>query len=189
MSTEGNPEDLIVPAVQFAAEKHAHQRRKNATQEPYINHTIGVMHLLWESGVHDPAILSAAVLHDVVEDTDVSLDEIRERFGAEVASVVAEVSSDKTLTTREQKKQQLEHAPRLSFAASVVKQADRLHNLSMLKDGPPAKWTREYLLAYLAHSLLLADRLSGLPALSERIRACVSKYAPEPIEHPEKYWE
>ena len=54
-----------------------------------------------------------------------------------------------------------------------MKQADRLHNLSTLKDGPPAKWTREYLLAYLAHSLLLADRLRGLPALSERIRACV----------------
>lgn len=178
-----------MPAVQFAAEKHAHQRRKNAAQEPYINHPIGVMHLLWQNGVHDPAILAAAALHDVVEDTDATVDDIRERFGPAIASIVAEVSSDKTLTTREQKQQQLEHAPALSFAASVVKQADRLRNLSTLKDGPPAKWPREYLLAYLAHSLLLADRLRGLPALSEQIRACVSKYAPEPIERPEKYWE
>lgn len=59
------------------------------------------MHLLWQSGVRNPA----AVLHDVVEDTDATIDEIRERFGAEVASIVTEVSSDKTLTTREQKKQ------------------------------------------------------------------------------------
>jgi guanosine-3',5'-bis(diphosphate) 3'-pyrophosphohydrolase len=102
-----DPAGAILDACQFAAEKHVTQRRKG-DGSPYINHPIGVAHLLWrEGGVRDVAVLQAAVLHDTVEDTDTSFEELEARFGSTVRALVAEVSDDKVLSKVERKRYQV----------------------------------------------------------------------------------
>merc|ERR1711894_140589 len=77
----------VVKAADFAARKHKDQRRKAADQLPYINHPIGVAHILMsEGGIDDPIVIQAALLHDTVEDTETTLDEIEEHFGQTVKS-------------------------------------------------------------------------------------------------------
>merc|ERR1712213_80235 len=72
----------VMKAADFAAKKHRDQRRKDPQQTPYINHPIGVANILAnEGGIDDPLVLQAALLHDTVEDTDTTLDEVEEQFG------------------------------------------------------------------------------------------------------------
>ena len=94
---------LFVKAVAFAAEKHRTQRRKDSEASPYINHLIALTNVLAnEGGVTDTDVLCAAVLHDTIEDTKTSADELRTLVGARIATIVLEVTDDKTLdpTTR-----------------------------------------------------------------------------------------
>jgi guanosine-3',5'-bis(diphosphate) 3'-pyrophosphohydrolase len=80
----------LLKAADFAAKKHRNQRRKDVAQTPYINHPIGVANILTaEGGVEDLAVLQAALLHDTVEDTDTTLQEIEEHFGREVRDLVS----------------------------------------------------------------------------------------------------
>jgi guanosine-3',5'-bis(diphosphate) 3'-pyrophosphohydrolase len=88
----GVTSELAAAALRFARRVHLGQYRKQ-TGEQFVEHPIAVANLLLESG-HDGALISAAYLHDVVEKTDVELDEIRERFGPEVASLVDCLSED-----------------------------------------------------------------------------------------------
>ena len=89
----------LLKAAHYAAVKHRAQRRKDADATPYINHPLGVAMLLAsEGGVTDVDVLMAAVLHDTVEDTDATLDEVERVFGARVAGLVAEVTDDKSLS-------------------------------------------------------------------------------------------
>ena len=117
---------LLLEAANFACVKHRDQRRKDESKTPYINHPIGVAYILWkEGGVTDiqtlqvtkllpmtslrwaTPILQAAVLHDTVEDTDTTLDEIEEVFGVEVRRIVDEVTDDKSLPKAERKRLQV----------------------------------------------------------------------------------
>lgn len=87
---------LVITAAEFAAWKHRDQRRKDADASPYINHPIGLAQILWEEGgVTDPIVLAAALLHDTIEDTETTPEELRGRFGAMVAEIVAEVTDVK----------------------------------------------------------------------------------------------
>jgi guanosine-3',5'-bis(diphosphate) 3'-pyrophosphohydrolase len=88
----------ILDALQFAAHKHRDQRRKDLEASPYINHPIALANVLWrEGGVTQPDIISAALLHDTIEDTDTTPEELRERFGKKVTDMVLEVTDDKSL--------------------------------------------------------------------------------------------
>ncbi len=140
----------LLKAIRFAAEKHRNQRRKDNDHSPYINHPIQVAETLWEvGGVRDPSTLVAAVLHDTLEDTETSPDEIRQRFGQEVLGLVLEVSDDKRLPKAERKRLQIVHAPHISPRAKNIKLADKICNIRDLIDTPPADWPvrrqREYL--------------------------------------------
>ena len=85
-------EALLLEALAFAAHKHRAQRRKDVEASPYINHPIALARILTvEGGVTDLKTLIAAVLHDTVEDTDTTFEEITAMFGAKVAAVVREV--------------------------------------------------------------------------------------------------
>src|SRR5207244_7842625 len=85
-------------ALKFAAEKHRNQRRKDADASPYINHPIAVAAVLaTEAGVTDEATLLAALLHDTVEDTETTVQELQQLFGPVVAALVGEMSDDKSL--------------------------------------------------------------------------------------------
>src|SRR5579871_5119268 len=88
----------LLTALHFAAIKHRDQRRKGHDQAPYINHPIEVAELLARvAGITDVVVLQCAVLHDTIEDTQTTAQEIEEQFGAEVRSVVLEVTDDKSL--------------------------------------------------------------------------------------------
>jgi guanosine-3',5'-bis(diphosphate) 3'-pyrophosphohydrolase len=91
--TDTGTTDLILRAVAFAAHKHRDQRRKDKEASPYINHPIELAHLLWNEGaVRDPMVIAAALLHDTLEDTETSWQELRGEFGEEIADIVLEVT-------------------------------------------------------------------------------------------------
>ncbi|KAL1444295.1 hypothetical protein MTO96_007081 [Rhipicephalus appendiculatus] len=102
----------LIETVNFAAIKHRKQRRKDEDATPYINHPIGVARILThEANIYDIATLQAAILHDTVEDTDTTFDEIEQNFGSKVRSIVEEVTDDKSLPKQVRKQLQIEHAP------------------------------------------------------------------------------
>jgi len=138
-------------AIRFAANKHRNQRRRDSAKSPYINHPIEVVQLLWEvGGVRDMHVLSAAILHDTIEDTDTRPKEISDRFGEEVLSLVLEVTDDKSLPKAKRKRLQIETAPHKSYGAKLIKLADKSCNVRNLISMPPTDWSlkrrREYLL-------------------------------------------
>ena len=140
---------LLLKALAFAAHKHRDQRRKDAEASPYINHPIELADVLVkEGGITDVEVLCAALLHDTVEDTDTTHEELANAFGSRIARIVAEVTDDKRLPKDERKRLQIEHAPRLSEGAKLVKLADKICNLRDVAERPPAKWDlarrREY---------------------------------------------
>ena len=141
---------LILRAAAFAAERHAHQRRKGAHAEPYINHPLEVARLIAvEGGVTDAAVLAAALLHDTIEDTKTSAKQIREAFGADVAALVVEMTDDKTLDKDLRKELQIQHAPALSPRARLIKLADKISNVRDATNNPPKDWSRERRREYL----------------------------------------
>lgn len=91
MSTNLSTE-LLLKAVNFTAQKHTDQKRKNNKESPYINHPIEVSYILSTCGITDVVVLCAAVLHDTVEDTTTSYTELVENFGKKIADVVIECS-------------------------------------------------------------------------------------------------
>lgn len=132
----------LLGAIHFAAQKHRDQRRKNPGRTPYINHPIDVANiLLFEGGIQDPVVLIAAILHDTVEDTQTSLEEIESRFGKEVCKVVAEVTDEKILPYLQRKSRQIDKAPFLSPRAKLVRLADKISNLRDVLADPPHEWT------------------------------------------------
>ncbi|XP_075860849.1 guanosine-3',5'-bis(diphosphate) 3'-pyrophosphohydrolase MESH1 isoform X1 [Microcebus murinus] len=134
----GSEAAQLLEAADFAARKHRQQRRKDPEGTPYINHPIGVARILThEAGITDIAVLQAALLHDTVEDTDTTLDEVELHFGAQVRRLVEEVTDDKTLPKMERKRLQVEQAPHSSPGAKLVKLADKLYNLRDLNRCTP----------------------------------------------------
>src|SRR3954462_1956275 len=96
---------LLLKALAFAAHKHRDQRRKDAEASPYINHPIALADVLVnEGGVTDVEVLVAALLHDTVEDTATTPEELERAFGPRVARIVAEVTDDTALPKAERKR-------------------------------------------------------------------------------------
>ena len=157
----GDPAGLLLKAVAFAAEKHRDQRRKDADASPYINHPIELASLLREHGVDDIAVLCAALLHDTIEDTNTTADELRREFGDTITDVVLEVTDDTTLEKAERKRLQVEHARTLSHRARLVKLADKICNLRDIVASPPAHWPRQRKEEYFAWAREVIDGLRG----------------------------
>lgn len=121
-------------AIRATLTAHAGQRRKSDDGTPYVAHPFHVALILARLGF-PPRILQAALLHDVVEDCDGwTIARVEREFGAAVASVVAELTEDKSRTWDERKRAQIVDAPRLSRDALAVKSADKLHNLRTLAE-------------------------------------------------------
>jgi guanosine-3',5'-bis(diphosphate) 3'-pyrophosphohydrolase len=161
---------LLIEALAFAAHKHRDQRRKNIAASPYINHPIALAHVLvCEGRIEEPPVLAAAILHDTVEDTETSLDEIARRFGDEIAAIVGEVTDDTSLPKARRKALQVEHASDLSRAAKLVKLADKICNVRDMADDPPANWPLERRLEYFEWCKRVIDGLRGThPALETK---------------------
>jgi GTP diphosphokinase / guanosine-3',5'-bis(diphosphate) 3'-diphosphatase len=151
---------LVLRALAFATEKHRGQARKNAEGTPYIEHPIALASLLWtEAHVRDAHVLAAAILHDTIEDTPTTHDELEERFGCHVADIVAEVTDDKRLPKAARKAAQIQNAEHLSYEARLVKLADKTCNLRDVANTPPVGWNLERRREYFEWAKSVVDRI------------------------------
>jgi guanosine-3',5'-bis(diphosphate) 3'-pyrophosphohydrolase len=152
----------LLKALAFAAHKHRDQRRKDPEASPYINHPIALADVLVnEGGVTDVEVLCAALLHDTVEDTATTPEELAGAFGARVARIVAEVTDDKTLSKSERKRLQVEHAGELSQEAKLVKLADKICNLRDVAERAPPSWDLARRREYFDWAKRVVDGLRG----------------------------
>lgn len=143
----------VIQAIFFASIKHSSQRRKNPQKDPYINHPIETLSIVSHtSGVTDFKTQAAAVLHDVLEDTSCTKEELIETFGNEIAQIVIEVTDDKTQTKLERKKNQAEKMKTASYPARIIKIADKISNCNSLLESLPEGWTKEDAMGYVAWS-------------------------------------
>ena len=174
---------LVLKAADAAARWHVHHRRKGPAEEPYINHLLEVAMLVADAtGGSDTNLVIAALLHDAIEDSEVPRELISRTFGEDVASIVEEVTDDKSLPKAARKRKQID-AARKSPRAKMLKLADKPSNLRSLgasrlpigqssaelntwnvlvrwpKDLIPSQWKREE-----------RGRLRGIPAERQPVR-------------------
>jgi len=156
---------LIIKALDFAAKKHRDQRRMDAAATPYINHPIELAELLVnEGGIADINIIVAAILHDTVEDTDTTAQQLERIFGNDIKNIVIEVTDDKSLAKEERKHQQIEHAATCSQQAKLVKLADKICNLRDILESPPTEWSLARKQEYFDWSKRVVDQIRGTHA-------------------------
>jgi guanosine-3',5'-bis(diphosphate) 3'-pyrophosphohydrolase len=160
----GQPElGLVLSALAFAAHKHRRQRRKDVEASPYINHPIALASVLSnEAGVGDSKVICAALLHDTIEDTETTPDELARLFGKGVCSIVQEVTDDKSLPKAARKQLQVEHAAHLSRRAKLVKLADKICNLRDISASPPVNWSLERQQDYFDWAKQVIDQVRGV---------------------------
>jgi guanosine-3',5'-bis(diphosphate) 3'-pyrophosphohydrolase len=170
---------LILRAAAFAAERHRNQRRKDVEASPYINHPLALACLLaYECHEHDPTVLAAALLHDTVEDTGTTFEEIEQVFGSQVAAIIREVTDDKSLPKAERKRLQIERAAHASRRAKLVKLADKICNLRDLTASPPADWPVERKREYFDWAKKVVDHMRGTHDRLEQLFDAASALRP-----------
>jgi (p)ppGpp synthase/HD superfamily hydrolase len=160
---DGSALVALARALDFAARKHRDQRRKGHAAEPYINHLTEVARLVAEAtDGRDPVAVMGALLHDTVEDTKTTPEELEGEFGAEVAKLVLEVTDDKRLPKAERKRLQVELAPRKSERARMIKIADKMSNLRSIVSSPPLEWDLDRQRDYFEWARKVVDGCRGV---------------------------
>ena len=162
--TEDNDLKLLIKALAFAADKHRNQRRKNVEASPYINHPISLADILCnEAHVTDVNVICGALLHDTVEDTETTAEELTTEFGQHISGIVMDVTDDKTIEDKQRRKQlQIEHAAHISDPAKLVKLADKISNLRDVANDPPSGWSLERRRKYFDWAKRVIDQLRGV---------------------------
>jgi guanosine-3',5'-bis(diphosphate) 3'-pyrophosphohydrolase len=159
----------LLDALAFSADRHRHQRRKGERASPYINHPIDVARVITsEAHVTAVPVLMAAILHDTIEDTATTYEELVARFGEHVAEMVREVSDDPALPKAEQRRRQELGAASLSYGARLIRIADKLANVRDLVTDPPASWSPRLRREYLAWTKRVVDQCRGTNEALER---------------------
>lgn len=149
----------VVRAAYFAGEKHSKQRRGDVEATPYINHPLELASILVDEGlVGDVDVICASLLHDTLEDTDTSVDELVANFGPKIAGIVAEVSNDMSLDSQARKISELESISTLSKNAKLVKLVDKIANIRDVSTMPPVGWNLEKKEHYFDFALSIAER-------------------------------
>ena len=158
------PNDLlakVMDAAVYAALKHQYQRRAGYDRLPYMNHLLKVTEALIRIGEErDEALLLAAVLHDVLEDTDATHQELARRFGREPADIVLELTDDMALPYMERKWLQVEKARQLSVKARKIRIVDKSTNIRDILSYP-LDWPLEKKQNYLDNSIQVVARIRG----------------------------
>lgn len=157
----------LMTIAEFAATKHASQRRSDGMDIPYINHPLGVarivaIHATKAKQMSAENVIAAALLHDTLEDTKTTYAELVALAGDEVAGFVQEVTDDKTLPKSERKRQQIVHASTMTDGAKLVKLADKLYNLRDLLTSQPTHWSVEYIQGYFLWSKTVVEAMRGI---------------------------
>jgi guanosine-3',5'-bis(diphosphate) 3'-pyrophosphohydrolase len=174
---------LIFEALHFAAEKHRKQRRKGSADTPYINHPIAVAYYLCTyADVLDVNVLVAALLHDILEDTDTAPREIEEKFGLQVLKLVQEVTDDKNLPKKVRRNEQENTMGERSHGAKLIRIADKISNVSDFFHSPPPGWDSETRIEYLDWTERVIGKIKGVnPNLEsvydEKLKMARKKYA------------
>ncbi len=141
---------LLFRALNYAAKQHQTQKRKGNDSVPYINHPIKVTSIITQFIPNaSDELMAAAVLHDVVEDSDATIDDIHTLFGATIASIVQEVTDDKSLPKAQSKQKQIENAPRLSHNAKLIRISDKIANVRDICGENIPDWDYKTKIAYL----------------------------------------
>jgi guanosine-3',5'-bis(diphosphate) 3'-pyrophosphohydrolase len=162
MVTEENDLKILLQALAFAADKHRNQRRKDIEASPYINHPISLASILCDEGhVSDIEVICAALLHDTIEDTDTTEQELIDSFGMNICHIVMEVTDDKTLDKAKRKQLQIYHATYLSDKAKLVQLADKISNLRDIEQSPPSDWSLQRRGEYYDWAKAVIDQLRG----------------------------
>ena len=155
----------LLSALRFAANKHRDQRRKGSHKAPYINHPIEVASLLATcGGITDVAVLQAAILHDTIEDTDTTAEELEREFGPDVTALVLEMTDDMSMPSADRKRHQALRAPGLSTRAKCIKLADKIANVGDIGSQPPPDWSLERRRTYFAWT---AEVIHGCRGVNE----------------------
>ena len=163
----------LLYAIEMASVAHQLQRRKGCLNIPYINHPIKVSLLLSECGFHDINILQAAILHDVIEDTDLSYSDLEKSFGKKVADIVLEVTDDMSLPSRKRKELQVIHASELSYEAGCLKIADKTCNIRDILTYP-ISWNNQRKRTYITWASDVVENINDKhPCLLEHFNNAV----------------
>lgn len=174
-----NDLSIIFKALDFAAKKHRDQRRMDEDATPYINHPIELAELLVNEGnISDTNVLAAAILHDTVEDTETTPQELEKLFGFEIANIVMEVTDDKKLPRTERKRLQIENAAHCSKSAKLVKLADKICNLRDMSGNPPTNWSLERKQEYFDWASEVVFQIRGVNSKLEALFDEVYKLRP-----------
>lgn len=161
---------LILTALEFSSHKHRDQRRKDNNASPYINHPISLANVLCNEGkITNAKVICAALLHDTIEDTETTADELKSKFGKRITNIVVEVTDDKSLPKAERKLAQIEHAKHASKRAKLVKLADKICNLRDILFTPPADWSIARKREYFDWSKVVIDEVRGTNKKLERV--------------------
>jgi (p)ppGpp synthase/HD superfamily hydrolase len=178
--------EKYVQACDFAAKKHSTQRRKDPQRTPYINHPLEVASFLSRHGVTDADTLCAAVLHDTIEDTETTPEELALLFGTNVRDIVLECTDDKNINKTERKKLQIEHASHASDSAKLVKLADKWSNISGLLESPPSFWPKERIYGYVKWGLAVCKNCYGInPLVDLEVSSLFAKFGIDSVTNHE----
>ena len=172
---------ILLKALAFAAHKHKDQRRRDVDASPYINHPISLADILCNEGhITDIDTICGALLHDTVEDTETTAEELENEFGKTISDIVMDVTDDPTLSKAERKQAQIDHAAHISDQAKLVKLADKISNLRDVLVNAPADWTLQRRQEYFDWAGRVIDEVRGthpgLEALFDDV------YAKRPLE-------
>lgn len=116
----------------------------------------------------DADLVVAGLLHDTLEDTETTYDELAAEFGPEVAALVAEVTDDKSLESAERKRHQVASAPKKSARAKMIKLADKTSNLHSILESPPVGWSEARKRAYFEWAREVVEGCRGVSAYLEQ---------------------
>jgi guanosine-3',5'-bis(diphosphate) 3'-pyrophosphohydrolase len=143
------PLRLVSEAAELAARRHNGMARKGRGNEPYINHLAEVANLLaLVTGGADAELVAAGWLHDTIEDTETTREELAEKFSERVALLVVECTDDMGLDKPVRRQKQVEDAPHKSPGAKLIKIADKISNIRARILPDPNKAEREDLIDY-----------------------------------------
>jgi guanosine-3',5'-bis(diphosphate) 3'-pyrophosphohydrolase len=161
---------LVSEAAELAARRHTGMQRKGRSGEPYINHLAEVANLLAQASEgNDAELVAAGWLHDIIEDTGLTRDQLAAQFGNRVANLVSEVTDDMSLPKEERRRRQIEEAPKKSPAAKLIKIADKISNIRARIADHPSEADQAELADYVGWAeKVVAGCRGGNPILDQR---------------------
>jgi guanosine-3',5'-bis(diphosphate) 3'-pyrophosphohydrolase len=170
--------EIVLTAVVFAAEKHKAQTKIDGKNTPYVIHPLEVAYNIMNVGhVYSKDVLIAALLHDVMDDTNTTYEEISEVYGKQVTSYVREMTTKKDLPLKEQKKEQIMKAFHQTPNVAIIKLSDKLSNLGTLAKNPPSSWTRDRIDRYFQWAQSVIENLpEANTALKKEVKKIISTY-------------